>query len=390
MLEHPPHDLVRPLPGPPSARSWRGTRSPWARSRCAYRLAASHGLTSGQTFAELEFFAGWVALRFLREPDIAYDHFVQLYDEVKLPISVARGAYWAARAAEAMGYHQLAAAWYGTAAVQVTTYYGQLAATALGEPDIVHGISEPQADARRTAAFDKRELVRAMRELAAAGADDYIGPFARRVSEQATVPADYVLARRTSPSGSTGPTSPSPWPRSASYAGVTLLDEGYPITDLPPGGAAERPLVLAMTRQESAFDHEAVSSAGARGMMQLMPATASHDRQDAAHAVLGQPAPPIALQYHARAAYLDGLLGDFSGSYVLAIAAYNAGPARVHQWIRDYGDPARQEHRRVDWIERSHSARRAITCSACSKICRSIAFGSATRPRLLAGRDLKR
>ncbi len=351
MLEHPPHDLVRPL-------AWATERQILARHALAvgdisvaYRLAARHGLTSGQTFAELEFFAGWVALRFLREPDIAYNHFVKLYDEVKLPVSVARGAYWAARAAEAMGYHQLAAAWYGTAAVQVTTYYGQLAATALGEPNIVHGISEPKPTPAETAAFDKRELVRAMREMAAAGANDYIGPFARRVSEQATVPADHVLLAHLVIKLDR-PDIAVAVAKKASYAGVTLLDEGYPITDLPPGGAAERPLVLAMTRQESAFDHEAVSSAGARGMMQLMPATASHIAKTlhmpfSASRLLTDSRYNIILGRH----YLDGLLGDFSGSYVLAIAAYNAGPSRVHQWIRDYGDPRAKNTDVVDWVE---------------------------------------
>ena len=81
----------------------------------AYRIASQHGLESGAHFAELEFLSGWTALRFLHQPETAYNHFVRLYDTVKLPISVARGAYWAARAAEAMGYRQLAEAWYSTA-----------------------------------------------------------------------------------------------------------------------------------------------------------------------------------------------------------------------------------------------------------------------------------
>jgi soluble lytic murein transglycosylase len=133
---------------------------------------------------------------------------------------------------------------------------------------------------------------------------------------------------------------------------VTLIDEGYPITELPPGGAAERPLVLAMTRQESAFDHDAISTAGARGMMQLMPATASHIAKSlhmafSENRLLNDPRYNIILGRH----YLEGLLADFSGSYVLAIAAYNAGPSRVHQWIRDYGDPRAKNTDVVDWVE---------------------------------------
>ncbi|MGO8919093.1 MAG: lytic transglycosylase domain-containing protein [Stellaceae bacterium] len=351
MLEHPPHDLVRPL-------AWASERQVLARHALAvgdisvaYRLAAHHGLDSGQTFAELEFFAGWLALRFLREPDVAYNHFVKLYDEVKLPVSVARGAYWAGRAAEAMGYHQLAGAWYGTAAAQVTTYYGQLGATTLGEPNIVRGITEPKPTAAETATFEKRELVQVMRGLAEVGANEYMGPLARRVSELAVVPAEHaLLAHLVVKLGR--PDMAIAVAKKASYAGVTLLDEGYPITELPPGGGAERPLVLAMTRQESAFDREAISTAGARGMMQLMPATASHIAKTlhlpfSESRLLTDPHYNITLGRH----YLDGLLGDFSGSYVLAIAAYNAGPSRVRQWIRDYGDPRAKNADVVDWIE---------------------------------------
>jgi len=351
ILEHPPHDLVRPL-------AWASERQVLARHALAvgdisvaYRLTAHHGLASGQTFAELEFLAGWVALRFLREPDVAYNHFVKLYDEVKLPVSVARGAYWAARAAEAMGNHQLANAWYGTAATQVTTYYGQLAGTALGEPNIARGITEPKPTAADAAAFDKRELVQVMRALAQVDAADYIGPFARRVSELAAVPAEHALLAHLVIKLDR-PDLAIAVAKKASYAGVTLLDEGYPIAELPPGGGAERPLVLAMTRQESAFDREAISSAGARGMMQLMPATASHIAKVlhlpfSERRLLTDSHYNITLGRH----YLDDLLGDFSGSYVLAIAAYNAGPSRVHQWIRDYGDPRAKNADVIDWIE---------------------------------------
>jgi len=133
---------------------------------------------------------------------------------------------------------------------------------------------------------------------------------------------------------------------------VTLLAEGYPIPPLPQGGAVERPLVLAMTRQESAFDSGAVSSAGARGLMQLMPATASHVARS-----LGLPfsASRLTSDVHYNLTlgreYLGGLLGDFSGSYVLSVAAYNAGPARVHDWMRDFGDPRAKTVDVIDWIE---------------------------------------
>jgi soluble lytic murein transglycosylase len=107
-----------------------------------------------------------------------------------------------------------------------------------------------------------------------------------------------------------------------------------------------------MTRQESAFDIDAVSPAGARGLMQLMPTTAKevakqlglpfqHERltrEPSYNLMLGR-------------AYLDRLLESFGGSYVLSVAAYNAGPARVRGWIRDFGDPRSPEIDVVDWVE---------------------------------------
>ncbi len=114
----------------------------------------------------------------------------------------------------------------------------------------------------------------------------------------------------------------------------------------------ETPLVLAVIRQESAFSVDAKSHAGALGLMQLTPGTArkvakqlnikyfrKRLRIDADYnLILGQ-------------TYLAGLLKLFDGSYVLALAGYNAGPARVFRWLRDYGDPRTNVVETIDWIE---------------------------------------
>jgi soluble lytic murein transglycosylase len=108
--------------------------------------------------------------------------------------------------------------------------------------------------------------------------------------------------------------------------------------DLVASAAAEHaltsPFVFAITRQESAFMQDARSSAGALGLMQLMPGTA----QDIARQVgmrvsnqdLFEPAVNIAL----GSRHLARLLQDFDGNRILAAAAYNAGSTRVRQWLR--------------------------------------------------------
>jgi len=352
ILEHPPADLVRP-------ESWAFERLIIARrllddgqAARAYRLASNSRLDSGATFAELEFLAGWIALRNLNQPGTAYNHFVHLYHAVTLPISLARGAYWSARAAEAMGNKTLAATWYGTGAPFLTTYYGQLAAAHLGATAATFKVSEPKPTAVETQAFESNELIRLVRDLAQIGDTDDLGVFLKRITEEANTPADYALTARLARVVSR-PDIAVFTAKHASYAGVTLMDEGYPVADLPPGGNIEAPLVLAMTRQESAFNNAAVSSAGAMGLMQLMPATANKVAQ-LLHLPFSRQRLTSDVAYNVTLgrAYLDSLVDNFSGSYVLAVAAYNAGPARVHQWIVDHGDPRSANVDPIDWIER--------------------------------------
>ena len=352
ILEHPPAELVRPL-------AWAIERLIIARrllddgqAARAYKLAADSGLTAGPTFAELEFLAGWIALRDLNQPATAYNHFVRLYHAATLPISLARGAYWSARAAEAMSRASLAATWYDTAAPYVTTYYGQLADAHLGGTAATMKVSEPTPTSAESQAFDGNELVHVARDLALIGDTDDLPVFLRRIAKGAKTAADFALTARLA-RALDRPDIAVFAAKRASYAGITLMDEGYPLADVPPGGTIEAPLVLAMTRQESAFDTGAVSNAGAMGLMQLMPATANKIAQ-----LLHLPfsrrrlTTDVAYNMTLGRAYLDSLVDGFSGSYVLAVAAYNAGPARVHQWIADHGDPRNANVDPIDWIER--------------------------------------
>ena len=96
-------------------------------------------------------------------------------------------------------------------------------------------------------------------------------------------------------------------------------------------------LLLAMVRQESLFDVEAVSSANARGLMQLLPSTAARvarniDRADFRPESLFDPEPNVAL----GAAYLHELLDRYRNNVDLTIAAYNAGESAVDKWQLRY------------------------------------------------------
>jgi soluble lytic murein transglycosylase len=127
----------------------------------------------------------------------------------------------------------------------------------------------------------------------------------------------------------------------------------YPQRALPIGPAPEPALVLSVMRQESEFYPRARSPVGALGLMQLMPATARHTAKG-----MGLPFNRDRLtedpDYNVRLgqAYLNELLGRFGGSYILALAAYNAGPSRAESWIKLFGDPRDPKIDPINWIER--------------------------------------
>jgi soluble lytic murein transglycosylase len=351
ILLNAPRDLVRP-------DVWWTQRQFLARRalidgkpQLAYRLVVKHGLSDGPEYADAEFLAGWIALRFLHDPQTGYDHFVRLYNSVTKPISRARGAYWAARAAQDLKSKQLATSWFNTAAELPMTYYGQLAATQLGADPATRLSAEPRPRADEFTQFRKRELVRVVEMLAEAGQYDRIPAFQNRLSEIVKTPTEHVMVAMVAEAIGR-PEMAVAAAKRAGYAGVPVVSHGYPVIDLPTGGGAERPLVLAMTRQESAFERGAVSSAGALGLMQLMPATAkliakSQRMPFSADRLVTDGRYNLTL----GRAYLDDLLDRFGGSYILSIAAYNAGPGRVRQWMDNFGDPRTKATDVVDWIE---------------------------------------
>jgi soluble lytic murein transglycosylase len=317
----------------------------------AYRLAASHGSDGGIVFAEGEWLAGWIALRFLSEPDTALRHFANLYKGTTSVFSRARGAYWAGRAEEARKQEAAAEKWYRLAATNLTIYYGQLAAMRLGESTALRIKVDPKPSAAETAIFDKNELVRVVRALNAIGVSERDRAFLYRLIADAKNLSQYrliaVLARQSHHDDIALSAA-----KAARENGAEMADYLFPVIQLPPGGKAEPAFVLGLIRQESAFNPQAASGAGAMGLMQLMPSTAQQMAKELKIAKfkpsrLTDPR----LNVEIGRAYLDKLVDRFDGSYLLATAAYNAGPSRVRDWISAYGDPRDADTDVVDWVE---------------------------------------
>ena len=351
LLDPPPQGVLRPdIMWAELKRAARGLLDEGNIS-AAYRLAAAHGASSGESFAEGEFMAGWIALRFLEDAPTAMKHFTALYAGTSSVISQSRGAYWAARAAEQMGDIAKAQDWYRTAAKGITSFYGQLAAAHLNDGRMLELSATPKPTAKEKALFDKKELVRVVRVLKALGEDDRTRLFLTRLMELSSRPAEYQLVAGLAMEIDRKDFAVAV-AKEARTRGTEMIDFLYPVIKLPGGHNPEPALVLGIIRQESAFDVAAVSSAGARGLMQLLPGTAKGVAKQAGVKFAQQ---RLTTDSHYNVtlgrAYLDELLSRFGGSYVLTAAAYNAGPSRVRDWMITYGDPRARSTDVIDWIE---------------------------------------
>lgn len=361
-LDEGARDLLIDLPDPlPEAARWwpeirLQIRSSLDENRMAmaYHLARNHGQTAAGPKSEAEWLAGWIALRFLDRPYDALVHFDTMYAAVRYPISLSRAAYWAGRAAGQTGHQDIALAWYRIAAGYQQTFYGQLAAEALGRDHLTLR-SEFVPDRDQTARFDRDPVVQAALLLGLAGRDKDMLHYVRYLSDRATTPDAIALVARLG--GRVGLAhigiAGAKW---AMPKGLLVTSAAYPVPIAAPSGNSARPdfaLILAVARQESEMNSKAVSRAGARGLMQLMPGTAKEVTKSLGLAysrtrLTGDPVYNVTLGSH----YLAGLLRRFSGNPVLALAAYNAGPGRADQWIGRNGDPRNPNVDAIDWIER--------------------------------------
>lgn len=319
----------------------------------AYNIAKHHGSTDALTISEAEWLAGWIALRFLKDGEAALQHFEKVYDSVETPPSLSRGAYWMGRTMEQLNRPDLAAEWYQRASTYVTTYYGQLALARLRGENLPQATlpADPAPTDQERAAFNASELTQAMRALMDVDARAYQRAFAQALAENSDTGAErHMTAELLSQLKRTD--LGVVVARAAARDKITLLQYGYPAPNWSYPGAPEKALILAITRQESNFDVGARSSVGARGLMQLMPPTARAVAR-ANKVAYAEKRLTEDASYNVRlgASYLNSLVSDFNGSYILAAAGYNAGPGRSRQWIRQFGDPRDPSVDAVDWVE---------------------------------------
>lgn len=321
--------------------------------KTAYRIVAAHAAESPANAAEAEFHAGWYALRGLNDPSTAAKHFAQIAELAQGPMSLSRAYYWLGRAAE-VGGPGSAKDYFSRAASYGTTFYGQLAGERVGRQTLNIVYPQPSAADRRN--FATREAVSAIMRLQQAGYDRYAETLYRDLAGQLSSPGELaLLAMLAERQGNHFMAL-----KVGKIAGARGIDVGalsHPLGVIPDTAnisGSGKALAYAIARQESEFNIGAVSSAGARGLLQLMPGTAKQLAKKAGM-TFSQARLTTDAGYNATlgAAFLGEQLGRFDGSYVLTFAGYNAGPARAAQWVAKYGDPRGKDiDAIVDWIER--------------------------------------
>lgn len=320
----------------------------------AYQLSLHHGFERGTEFAEAEFLAGWLALTGMREPDRALRHFTRLRDGVGSPISLARAHYWVGRAEEASGNSQSDQS-YRLAAQYPNTYYGMLAGLEVDGSS--HRISLPP---EFIAEQDKSEFstdnrVRALHLLGEAGEQRFFSQISYHLDDKVdSLSKLSLLSELAEDYGFMRPSL-----RAAKQAGRfqgMLTESGYPkvgAIDALPKQKFEEPFVYAIARQESEFATNAVSSAKAYGMMQMINSTAKATaRKHRVRYDLNRLATDGDYAANMGALHLNDLLDRWDGSYILAAVSYNAGPHRAKSWIKTYGDPRSGDVDAIDWVEK--------------------------------------
>lgn len=321
----------------------------------AYQLAAYHFATadSGYGYADCEWLAGYIALRKLKDPALAAFHFERFLASVETPISIGRGGYWLGRAYAGLGQVEKAHSAYAKAATYQTSFYGLLAAEALGRPFDPELVTPPALPDWRSAGFVNSSVAEAGLQLLRAGDLSLGERFLTHLAESLSATEALQLGQMAVDLNQ--PHLAVMIGKRAAQDGIELKGAYYPLHPVAEKDLPMAPeMVLAIARRESEFDATVISHAGARGLMQVMPATAklvagelgilnAHNTERLTaewdyNATLG-------------AQYLARLAEEFSGNVVMMAAGYNAGPNRPAAWMERYGDPRDGTPDIIDWIE---------------------------------------
>ena len=326
--------------------------------KLAYSLVKNAGPLGVNAAKEQGFMAGFIAMRFLKDPKAAVAHFTDAAKAADGPLSRGRAGYWLGRIAEAGGDTAKAREHYTQAAKEIDTFYGQLSQLKLDPKNHRIDIKLPPAPSpEQIKSFNDLDAVKAVVVARKASLDPAIHRLLitglrmyfdtdtemGMTAHLADAIGDTQLALRAS--------------KSAVARGQNMLMYAYPVHTFPSFTPLSQPpepaFLLGITRQETEFNKDTVSGAGAKGLMQVMTVTAQHVCKDYKFTCeLDRLLPDTSYNAKIASAYIGDRMREFGGSYILGLSGYNAGPGRSREWIRAFGDPRSPAMDPIDWIER--------------------------------------
>lgn len=302
------------------------------------------GKLNAENNADAHFLRGWLLTEFLGDAREGYKEFYALFDAVSTPVSKSRAAYWAGRAARKNGNPDIARDWFRKGAEFPTVFYGQLSASELDKAASLDLPSNPSPSSVADETMAKTAMW-----LVGQGETDMANLFLNALTDRSSAGEASALAKRAV--GNQYVHGGVKVAKQAIRRNIILTEAGWPMYSVPKQSPIEPALALAIARQESEFNPKARSRADARGLMQVLPGTANLTARrnglpyDARH--LYEPQPNMVI----GTTYLGGLIDGWDGSYILAIASYNAGPANARKWVGRFGAPPRDVAGAINWIE---------------------------------------
>jgi soluble lytic murein transglycosylase len=324
----------------------------------AYELVRDPGRLSDNAGKDAAFLAGWLALRHLKDAKLALGHFQLLASTADGPLSKARGYYWLGRTHEALGDTAKAQDAYRSASPYVDTFHGQLALLKLDPAATGLKLTPPATPTgEEIARFNGLDAVKAAVLVHKAGVDPglakaFLNHLRFHLGSEAEVAMLAHLAQAL------GDTQMAVRIGKAAVArGQNLIYYAYPVHSLPMYKPLRQPpepaVILGIARQESEFNSQTLSGAGARGILQVMPITARHVCRDyKIKCDIPRLMKDPVYNTMMGSAYISDRMDEFTGSYVLTLAGYNAGPGRTREWIKEFGDPRDGKIDPIDWIHR--------------------------------------
>jgi soluble lytic murein transglycosylase len=305
-------------------------------------------------YTSLTWLAGTTALYNLNRPADAIGMFQRYATAARSPQTISKGYYWAGRAALLTGDKAQADAYFNQASAYPDQFYGQLALERLGRPIPAPAMVERpiEISAAERTAFANRSVVRAARALGTMGLWEDQSKFIRAIAASADSDKDHLMGAELAQTLGRPDLGVMVGRRAVADGLSGYGTASFPRISVPAGHQANWTMIHAIARQESQFDRAAVSHAGARGLMQLMPGTA---RETAGRIGLsynpGSLTTDTGYNIQLGSTYFQQMLNYYGGSYPLAIAAYNAGPGNVNKWIAANGDPRMSGADVLRWIE---------------------------------------